>query len=158
MFNFVVVLTLCIAATDAQARASGIAPGRWSGLSAEQMNRFPTAVRLALQSAQNLCGGETTRIRTGFLRYLPGPGGQEFTTIHFEHFECSSKDLLCSPDGCLHRIFVTTSGGMHREIWRGNIREIDMSNVSGIPSIDFDCGQGGSFCHFQRKWNGTRLQ
>jgi len=157
MLKFAVVLMFCVAAADAQARASGIAQGGWSNLSVEQMNRFPTAVRLALQSAQNLCGGEMTRIRTGFLRYLPSPSGQEFTTIHFEHFECSGKDHLCSPSGCLHLIFVTKRGSM-REIWRGHIREIDMSNESGVPSIDFDCGQGGSFCHFQRKWNGTRLQ
>lgn len=158
MLKFVVVLMLCLAAADAQARASGIAQGGWSYLSSEQMSRFPAAVRLALKSAQDLCGGEATRIRTGFLRYLPGPDGQEFTTIHFEHFECSGKDLLCSPSGCLHRLFVTTGGGMQREIWRGHIREIDMSNESGVPSIDFDCGQNGSFCHFQRKWNGTQFK
>jgi hypothetical protein len=157
MLKIVIIAVLCLNAADARARASGIAQGGWSNLSAEQMNRFPTVVRLALQSAQNLCGGETTRIRTGFLRYLPGPSGEEFTTIHFEHFECYGKDRLCSPNGCLHRVFVTTTRGM-REIWRGNVREIDMSNESGIPSIDFDCGQGGSFCHVQRKWNGRRLQ
>ena len=157
MLKFVVGLMFCLAAADAQARASGIAQGGWSNLSTEQMSRFPAAVRLALKDAQNLCGGETTRVRTGFLRYLPGSEGQEFAAIHFEHFDCSGKDLLCSTSGCLHRLFITTSGRM-REIWRGNIREIDMSNENGIPSIDFDCGRGGSFCHFRRKWNGTRLQ
>ena len=157
MLKIFVILMLCLAATDARARASGIAQGGWSYLSAEQMSRFPTAVSLALKSAQDLCGGEATRIRTGFLRYLPGLNGVEFTTIHFEHFDCSGKDLLCSTSGCLHRLFVTKSGRM-REIWRGHIREIDMSNENGIPSIDFNCGRGGSFCHFRRKWNGRRLQ
>lgn len=156
--KFFVVLMLCIAATDAQARASGVAQGGWSRLSAEQMNRFPTAIRLALQSAQNLCGSEMTRIRTGFLRYLPGPNGQEFTTIHLEHFECSGKGLLCSPSGCLHRVFITTSAGMQREVWRSNIGEIDMSIVSENPSLDLDYSRGGSFCRRQLQWNGNRFR
>ena len=80
MLKFVVGLMFCLAAADAQARASGIAQGGWSNLSTEQMSRFPAAVRLALKDAQNLCGGETTRVRTGFLRYLPGSEGQGSTS------------------------------------------------------------------------------
>lgn len=154
MLKLTFALVFCLAAADAQGRASGIAQGGWSRLSAVQMHRLPGAVRLALHHAQARCGADAIRGRTGFLTYLPIPDGRQLITIHFEHVECH-YGKVCAPAGCLHRVILSSADGkIQREIWRGNVREFFAGNLL----IDIDCSQGGSICSRQLKWNGKSLQ
>jgi hypothetical protein len=158
MLKLALALAFCLAAADAQARASGIAQGGWSKLSAAQMHRLPQAVRLALHQAQAGCGAEAIRVRNGFVTYLPIPDGRQLITIHFEHVECDNGKL-CAPAGCLHRVlFSSADGKVQRDIWRGNVREINTAFFAGNLLIEIDCSQGASICSRQLKWNGTSLQ
>lgn len=118
MLKLALALTFCLAAADAQARASGIAQGGWSKLSAAQMQRLPGAVRLALHHAQAGCGAEAIRVRNGFLTYLPLPDGRQLITIHFEHVECDNGKL-CAPAGCLHRVLFSSADGKFSAISGG---------------------------------------
>jgi hypothetical protein len=34
--------------------------------------------------------------------------------LRFEHFLCGTRDTFCSPSGCLHQIYVSSSGGHYR--------------------------------------------
>jgi hypothetical protein len=156
MLKLALALAFCVAAADAQGRASGIAQGGWSKLSAAQMHRLPGAVRLALHQAG--CGADAIRVRTGFVTYLPISDGRQLITIHFEHVECDNGKL-CAPAGCLHRVLFSSAGGMvQRDIWRGNVREINTALVAGNLLIEIDCSQGASMCSRQLKWNGKSLQ
>lgn len=157
MLHLFIVFMVCLAATAANARASGMAQGKFSPLSNEHLQRLPPAIHKAFKSAQLLCRDDTINVRTGYLRYLKGSSGDEFVAIHFDQFACSNRDALCSPNGCLHRVFVSR-GGKYREVWRGDVFEIDMSIDSGVPSVNVDCSRGGSFCRYQMQWNGKRFR
>jgi hypothetical protein len=158
MLKLTFALAFCLAAADAQGRASGVAQGGWSKLSAAQMHRLPQAVRLALHRAKVVCGANTIRFRTGFVTYLPIPDGRQLITIHFEDVECDNGKL-CAPAGCLHRVlFSSADGKVQRDIWRGNVREINTAFFAGSLRIGIDCSQGGSSCSRHLKWNDKSLQ
>lgn len=158
MLKLALTLAFCLAAADAQGRASGVAQGGWSRLSAAQMHRLPGAVRLALRQAQAGCEADAIRVRTGFVTYLPISDGRQFITIHFEHVECGNGKL-CAPEGCLHRVlFSSAEGKVQRDIWRGKVREIDTAFFGGNLLVEIDCSQAGSACKRQLKWNGKSLQ
>ena len=157
MLRLFIALVMCVIFTGAIARASGIAQGKFSTLSYERLQRLPPAIHRAFEAAQLLCKGDAINVRTGFLRYLKGKEGVEFIAIHFDQVECFNRDALCSPNGCLHRVFVFKGGNL-REVWRGDVLEIDMSAESGIPSIDIDCSRGGSVCRHQMQWDGSRFR
>ena len=76
MMKLALAFAFCLSAADAQGRASGVAQGGWSKLSAAQMHRLLGAVRLALHQAQAGCGADASRVRTGFATYLPISAGR----------------------------------------------------------------------------------
>lgn len=157
MLHFLIALIVCLTATGANARAAGMAQGRSSTLSYEQLQRLPPVIHKAFKAAQLVCMDDAINVRTGYLRYLKGPRGEEFIAVHFDQFGCSNREALCSPKGCPHRVFLSR-GNMHREVWRGDVFEIDMSIDSGVPSIDVDCSRAGTFCRYQKQWNGKRFR
>lgn len=154
--RFVIALMICLTASGAMARASGQVQGRLVPLASGQYDRLSPIVRSALESAKRACGNEYITVRNGFLRYLQGPVGEEFTAVHFDEIGCANRVALCSSAGCLHRIFVTR-GGLQREVWRGRASEIDMSIVVGSPSIEVHCGDFGHGCCRHLTWNGSRF-
>lgn len=156
MSRFFIALMICITASGAMARASGQAQGRLVPLSSGQYSRMSPAIRSALEMANRSCGDEYITVRNGFLRYLQGGTGEEFTAVHFDEIGCANRAALCSSAGCLHRIFVTR-GSSQREVWRGRASEIDMSIVAGRPSIEVHCGDFGHGCCRRLTWNGSRF-
>lgn len=157
MSHFLIALIVCLTSTGVNARAAGTAEGKFSTLSHERLRRLPPVIHKTFKAAQFLCMDDEINVRTGYLRYLKASAGDEFVAIHFDQFGCSNRDALCSPKGCPHRVFLSR-GGMHREVWRGDVFEIDMSIDSGIPSIYVDCSQAGSFCRYQKQWDGKRFR
>jgi hypothetical protein len=157
MLYLLIALMVCLTATGANARAAGMAQGISSTLSYERLQRLPPVIHKAFKAAQLLCMDDAISVRAGYLRYLKGSRGEEFIAIHFDQFGCSNREALCSPKGCLHRVFLSRRG-MHREVWRGDVFEIDMSIDSGVPSIDVDCSRAGTFCRYQKQWDGKRFR
>lgn len=157
MSRFVIALMICIMASGAMARASGQASGRLVPLSSGQYDRLSPAIRSALNRAQRECGNEYITVRNGFLRYLQGGAGEEFTAVHFDEIGCAKRAELCSSNGCLHRVFVSRAG-LQREVWRGTVSEVDMSIVSGVPAIEVHCGAFDHSCCRQLTWNGSRFR
>lgn len=157
MLHLFIVLMVCLTVNGANARAAGMAQGKFSPLSDERMQQLPPAIHKAFKAAQRRCMDDSINVRTGYLRYIKGSRGEEFVAIHFDQFGCSNRDALCSPKGCPHRVFLSR-GGTFREVWRGDVLEIDMSIDSGVPSIDVDCSRDGSFCRYQMRWNGKRFR
>lgn len=157
MSRFVIALMICITASAAMARASGRAQDQFVPLSASQYSRLSPAIRSVLESSKRVCGDEYISVRNGFLRYLQGPMGEEFTAVHFDQIGCGNRAEVCSTSGCLHRVFVSKAG-LQREVWRGNVYEIDMSIVSGAPSIEVRCSGFDDDCSRRLIWNGSRFQ
>ncbi len=157
MWRFFIALMMCLTASGAMARASGQASGRLVPLSSGQFDRLSPTIRSALDQAQRECGNEYITVRNGFLRYLPGGAGEEFTAVHFEEIGCARRAELCSADGCLHRVFVSRAG-LQREVWRGKASEVDMSIVSGVPAIEVHCGAFDHSCCRRLTWNGSRFR
>lgn len=157
MSRFVIAWMICLTTSDAMARASGQAQGRLAPLSSGQYNRLSPAIRSALELAKRACGDEDISVRNGFLRYPQGPIEEEFTAVHFDQIGCRNRAEVCTSSGCLHRVFVSRAGSQ-REVWRGNVFEIDMSIVSGVPSIEVHCGGYDHSCCRRLIWNGSRLR
>jgi len=145
------VLLAVAVTSSAAARSSSAARSDWSTLSAEKLQQLPSAVTSAIRAAQKICEDDEPRIRTGFLRYLKGRNGEEFISLHFDQFHCTRSSALCSSAGCVHRIF-RSSGQQHiREVWHGQVQDIDMDADAGRPSVNIHCG--GS-CTSRLEWNG----
>lgn len=157
MLRFVMAMMLCLTTSGAMARASGQAEGRLIPLSSGQYGRLPPAIRSALELAKRSCGDEYITVRSGFLRYLQGGTGDEFTAVHFDHIGCGDRAKVCTSRGCLHRVFVSRAG-VQWEVWRGNVFEIDMSIDSGVPSIEVHCGGFDHSCCRRLIWNGNRFR
>ncbi|RTM14593.1 MAG: hypothetical protein EKK33_05430 [Bradyrhizobiaceae bacterium] len=156
MSRYFMVLMICLAASAATARAAGQAQGQLMPLHSGQFDRLPPAIRTTLESAKRVCGDEYISVRNGFLRHLQGASGEEFTAVHFDRIGCTDRQKLCSPGGCLHRIFVNRAGSQ-REVWRGKAFEVDMSIVAGIFTIEVHCGDFDHGCCRRLAWNGSRF-
>jgi hypothetical protein len=157
MSRFVIALMICITTSGAMARASGQAQGRLVPLSPGQYSRLSPAIRSALELAKRACGDEYITVRNGFLRHLQAGTGEEFTAVHFDEIGCMKRAELCSSNGCLHLVFVSRAG-LPREVWRGKVFELDMSIVSGVPSIEVHCGGYDHSCSRRLIWNGSRFR
>lgn len=157
MLRFVIALMICLTTSGAMARASGQAEGRLVPLSSGQYSRISPAIRSAMEMAKRACGDEYITVRNGFLRYLQGRAGEEFTAVHFDQIGCGNIAEVCTSSGCLHRVFVSKAG-VQREVWRGNVFEIDMSIDSGVPSIEVHCGGFDHSCCRRLIWNGNRFR
>lgn len=156
MSRFVLALMLCLTTSGAMARASSQAQGRLVPLSSSQYSGLSPTIRSILELAKRACGDEYTTVRNGFLRYLQGRPGEEFTAVHFDQIGCRNGAEVCTSSGCLHRVFVSRAG-LQREVWRGNVFEIDMSIVSGVPSLEVHCGGYDHSCCRRLIWNGSRF-
>lgn len=157
MSRFVIALMICFTTSGAMARASGQAQGPLVPLSFGQYSRLSPAIRSALEEAKRACGNEYITVRNGFLRYLQGGTGEEFTAVHFNEIGCAKRAELYSSDGCLYRVFVPRAG-LPREVWRGKASEIDTSIVSGVPAIEVHCGGFDHSCRRRLIWNGSRFR
>jgi hypothetical protein len=122
---------IALVATGAQAYSSVSPRDNWSALSSAALRRYPPAVREALWAAQTSCGGDEIRVRPGLVSYLMGAAGEEFVAVHFDNFYCLNDTILCSSEGCLHRVFVAKHGSPLREVWRGRVHEIDIPFARG---------------------------
>lgn len=157
MSRFVLALMLCLATSGAMARASGQAQGRLVPLSSGQYSRISPIIRSVMEMAKRACGDEYITVRNGFLRYLQGETGEEFTAVHFDQIGCGNRSGVCTSSGCIHRVFLSRAG-VQREVWRGNVFEIDMSIVSGFPSIEVHCGEFDHSCCRRLIWNGKSFR
>jgi hypothetical protein len=151
-------IALVAAATGAQAHSTVFPRDNWSALSSAALQRYPRAVREALRAAQTSCGGDEITVRPGLVSYLRGSAGEEFVAVHFDKFYCLNDTILCSSEGCLHRVFVAKHGSSLREVWRGQVHEIDMSVGAGQPAINVNCRWNGSSCDRQMMWSGRKFR
>ena len=126
----------------------------WSTLSAERLQQLPSQISAAIYAAQKACGEDEPRIRTGFLRYLKVQDGKEFVSLHFDQFRCARSSALCNSAGCLHRVFVSNRRQQAREVWRGQVYEIDMDDHAGRAIVNIRCGDS---CASRLRWNGRAL-
>ena len=148
---------IALVATGAQAYSTVSPRDNWSALSSAAFRRYPPAAREALRAAQKSCGGDEIRVRPGLVSSLRDPAGEEFVAVHFDKFYCLNDAALCSSEGCLHRVFIAKHGSAYREVWRGQVHEIDMSVGTGQPAITVNCRWGASPCDHPMMWDRNRF-
>jgi hypothetical protein len=149
---------IVLVATAAQAYSTVSPRDNWSALSSAALRHYPPAVREALRAAQKSCGGDEIRVRPGLVSYLKSPAGEEFVAVHFDKFYCLHEAPLCSSEGCLHRVFSAKHGSAYREVWQGQVHEIDMSVGAGQPAINVNCRWNASSCDRQIVGTGNRFR
>ena len=149
---------IALVATGAQAYSTVSPRDNWWALSSAALQSYPPAVREALRAAQKSCGGDEIRVRPGLVSYLKGPAGEELVALHFDKFYCLNDAPLCSSEGCLHRVFAAKHGSALREVWRGQVHEINMSMGAGQPAINVNCRWNASSCDRQMMWSGDRFR
>ena len=152
-----IVVAFFAASTSAAALSSFPSRGGWSNLTSERLQQLPSSVRAAILNAQKVCGEDSISVRNGFIRYLKDASGNEFVALHFDQFHCTNRSALCTPAGCLHRIFVTRDGFAHREVWHAHVQEVDVANETGRMSASVDCSREGQYCAAVLRWNGKQL-
>jgi len=62
----------------------------------ERLQQWPSSVRVAILNAQKICGEDSIRVRSRFIRYLKDANGNEFVALHFEQFHCANRPALCT--------------------------------------------------------------
>jgi hypothetical protein len=159
MMMRVLLFMLALVAVSPGARAYSSYPpqGRWSNLTAERLQQFPSIVRAAIVNTLKSCGEESIGIRSGFIRYLRDANGDEFVALHFDQFRCANRSALCTLSGCLHQIFAARDRRTYREVWHDHVQEVDMTNETGLMSASVGCGGEGKHCATMLRWNGKQL-
>ncbi|SIO61406.1 hypothetical protein SAMN05443247_11890 [Bradyrhizobium erythrophlei] len=156
MKKILAVTALFALAVTSPAAALSTMGGRndWSTLSAERLQQLPPQISAVIRAAQKACGEDEPRVRTGFLRYLKVQDGKEFVSLHFDQFHCARSSALCNSAGCLHRVFVSNGRQQAREVWRGQVYDIDMDDHAGRATVSIRCGDS---CASRLQWNGRAL-
>jgi hypothetical protein len=155
MKNTLAIAALLSLVIVSATEAKGAFPrDEWSKLSAEELQQLPPQISSAIRSAQEACGDDEPRVRTGFLRYLKLRDGQEFISLHFDQFYCTRSSVLCNPAGCMHRVFLINGRGHAREVWHAEVHEISMDDRAGRPALNINCDD---VCSSPLLWNGNRF-
>jgi hypothetical protein len=107
----VLLIAIAFVAASAGANARSVSPqSGWSNLTTERLQQLPSSVRAAIVTAQKACGGDSIRVRNGFIRYLKDPNGDEFVTLHFDHFVATIGQLFAPrPDACIKYLSLETA-------------------------------------------------
>jgi hypothetical protein len=145
-----VLLALAVS-SPASAFGSLGARNDWSTLSTKRLQQLPPQISSAIREAEKACGDDEPRARSGFLRYLKARNGEEFISLHFDQIHCTRPSALCNSAGCLHRIFRSDGRQHVREVWHGQVHDIDMDADAGRPSVNIHCGDT---CASRLRWNG----
>lgn len=126
----------------------------WTPLTTERLKQLPPAVERTLRAAQKACGDDEIRVRTGYVRYLPGAHGAAFVSLHLDQMHCNNRAALCSAGSCLHHVYIASGGAAAREVWHGYAQEIDLDHAAGATALTVHCGDA---CQRTLHWDGRQF-
>ena len=127
---------------------SGLAQDRWNPA---HLSNLPPEIRVNVQKWETACGGSLAAAQQ-FALYLTLPGAQ-FIALHFDDFRCRNKSVHCSTTGCLHEVYVATTGRYHRvlTVHAHDIRLLRDQNTAVVEISDVS-GKIRTL-----RWNGSRF-
>jgi hypothetical protein len=153
----VLVLALVLTPTTAAARAGFSSGGRWIEIDAAYLNRFPAEVRAAIEVEKKICGA-VSAVEQSFARYIHvDSSDREFITLHFDHFRCTDRSLICGREGCMHQVFAPVGGG-YRLVFTGRVYDVQLVINDGRPAVRLECVSANETrCPRLLLWKGDRL-
>lgn len=146
--------TLLIVAAFSSPAASlsgGRVEDRWHPF---HISQLPDEIRRPLARLERICGSPPMAEHY-FATYLSGRG-QQFISLHFEHFRCNSRSAICPQEVCLHQVYVSTAGRFRLSV-SVHVPELEMKLIEDAPAIEIACEGPSVGCTRVLIWNGTRF-
>lgn len=117
---------------------------------------LPPEIRKAVSRWQSPCGPPLAATHL-FAHYLDDRLiGSRLISLHFHELSCANKSGLCSYEGCLHRVYVSTDG-RYQLAFSAHVPEVTLTLVDHTPAIEIDCGLLAPRCPRVLRWDGGRF-
>ena len=123
--------------------------------STQHIEELPSEIRSALARWQSACGVPLAA-RDWFAHYLDDKAtGYRLISLHFHELSCINKAALCTAQGCLHQVYIST-GGVYRLAFSANVPDVTLTFLDGrVPAIEIDCETFSTQCRPRvLRWNG----
>jgi len=127
---------------------SGTAQDPWN---AAHLQMLPPEIRADVKKWDSMCGG-TVAAAQRFGLYLTIPSAQ-FLALHFDDFRCRNRTVICGAAGCLHEIYVSTTG-RYRRVLSVHAQDVRLLSVHDHAVLEVVDAHGNSSL---LRWNGTRF-
>jgi hypothetical protein len=116
------------------------------------LESLPMEVGAEVHRWQATCGGTLTPGHT-FARSVE-ISGRRFLALHFEALSCENRAAICNAEGCLHEIYIFSSGRFRRVMALRTL-ELLLEARDNKAVLQVDCGLLG--CLRSLRWNGDRF-
>jgi hypothetical protein len=127
---------------------SGTAQDPWNPAHLEML---PSEIRAEVKKWDVLCGGSVAAAQR-FALYLTVPSAR-FLALHFDDFRCRNKTVHCSSAGCLHEVYVSTTG-RYRRVLAVHAHDVRLSSSNNQVFLELLDLNGNSRA---LRWNGSRF-
>lgn len=125
-------------------------------LASRQIEALPRAIRRDLAPLERACGG--LRAEAHFTRHLaPGSATPQFIALHFDNIGCNNRDAVCTPTGCIHRVYVSSGTG-YRLVFDAHVEDLELTMIGGTPAIRLHCTGFNPDCMRVLRWTGSRFE
>jgi hypothetical protein len=141
------LLAAGFAAGLVNARGSSGGENPWS---AEHVGGLPADIRGAVDARARACGNAPAA-RHYFSTSIT-VGGRLFRSLHFEDFACGNRVAVCTADGCLHEIYLESSG-RYRRVFSTYAGDMKMGSEAGVLVVEVTGGRSSG----RYRWEGNRF-
>lgn len=125
-------------------------------LASRQIEALPQAIRRDLAPLERACGG--LRAEAHFSRHLsPGGATQQFIALHFDNIGCNNRGAVCTPAGCIHRVYVSSGSG-YRLVFDARVEDLELTMIGSTPAIRLQCAGFDPDCTRVLRWTGSRFE
>ena len=152
LIGFTVGTALVVAVVSSQAMARGGAHSEdpWA---AAHIDGLPAEVRQVISRQAQACGAKLAA-QHAFTRSISA-GNTRLIAVHYEHTNCANRGALCTGQGCLHQVYVSTGRG-YRLVLSVHAPEIELKLLDKSPAVAVEC-PSESRCARTLIWNGSRF-
>jgi hypothetical protein len=120
--------------------------------STRHVEELPSEIRNATGRWTSTCGAPL-KARPLFAHYLgDSAAGYRLIALHFHELGCSDREVLCTNQGCLHEVYISTDGA-YRLVFSANVPDITLVLLDHAPAIEIHAGIFGWQSPILR-WNG----
>jgi hypothetical protein len=63
--------------------------------------------------------------------------GYRLIALHFHELGCANRGALCTNQGCLHQVYISTDGA-YRLAFSANVPDVTLTLLDHTPAIEID--------------------
>ena len=121
--------------------------------STRHIEELPSEIRNALGRWEPACGSPL-KAKPLFAHYLDDSiVGYRLIALHFHELGCANRGALCTNQGCLHQVYISTDGE-YRLAFSANVPDVTLKLFDHTPAIEIV----GEISSWQSprvlRWNG----